>query len=196
MDTISVDPKPIWQTAWFRSLGWLPLIFFIARAVEYVQVGTPSQVLWMCHLSNLMLAVGLFLANPFVIRVAVLLLIFGVPPWAVEMAVSRLVTPVSIASHLGGTIVGLIVIAKVGAKPRIWAPSWALYIVVQLICRLTTRPELDINNAHRIYSIWKDTFSSYWQYWPIATLVVGISMWVFEFGLLKLFPREAQKSTA
>jgi hypothetical protein len=182
---------PVWKTMWFRSLGLLPLILFVARFVAYLQLGQPSQMLWMCHLANLILAIGLFLANPMIIRLSVLLLIFGIPPWVVDMFVIKIVTPVSIASHLGGTIVGLLAIAKVRAHSRSWLAALLSFIVVQIISHFVTPPEFNINTAHRVYDIWKDTVSSYWVYWVISTSVIGIALWAIEWVLLRLFPQRA-----
>ena len=182
------DPTPVWRTLRFRLLGLLPLAFFIARVIEYVQMGTPSQVLWMCHLANLMLAAGLFLASPLLIRIAVLFVVFGVPPWAIDMWVIQIVTPVSVFSHLGGAIVGLYVISKLRMRTWVWAPATVCFIVVQFVCRFVTPPALNVNTAHRVYDIWKDTFSAYWQYWLVSMVVVAVSLWVIEFCLVRFFP--------
>jgi hypothetical protein len=189
MNRVDAEPDRIWRSFWFRSLGWLPMIFFLARLVEYVQAGTPSQVLWMCHLSNLLLATGLFLANPLIIRVAVVLLIFGVPPWIVDMFVIKIVTPISIASHLGGLIVGLLVIAKVRAKRWSWLAALVCFVVVQFISRAVTPPELNINTSHRVYDIWKNVVDNYWIYWSISTAVIAASLWLIDFVLGKIFPQ-------
>jgi hypothetical protein len=184
--------SPVWRSSWFRSLGWLPLILFVARFVAYHQLGQASQMLWMCHLANLFLAAGLFLANPLIIRMSVLLLIFGLPPWIVDMYLINIVTPVSIASHLGGTVVGLLAIAKVRAQSRSWLAALISFILVQIICRFVTPPEFNINTAHRVYDIWKDTVSSYLLYWVISTSVIGITLWGIEWALLRLFPQRAE----
>src|SRR5262245_51449604 len=81
----------------FRLLGLLPLSFFVARLIEYAVVAkTPEQILWTCHISNLLLALGMFLASPYLIRIAVFWLILGASPWIVDMVWSRLVTPISV----------------------------------------------------------------------------------------------------
>ncbi len=189
MNTFAADSNPGWQSLWFRSLGWLPLIFFVARLIEYVQVGAPSQVLWMCHLSNLLLAAGLFLANPLIIRVAVVLLVFGVPPWIVDMFVIKIITPVSVVSHLGGLIVGLLAIAKLRAKPWTWLAALICFVLVQIISRFVTPAALNVNTSHRVYDIFKDVVGNYWVYWAISTVVIGASLWLIDFVIGKIFPQ-------
>jgi hypothetical protein len=186
---------PPWQTLRFRLLGFLPLCFFLARAIEYMVVAkTPEQMLWSCHISNLMLAAGLFLGNPFLIRVAVFWLILGVPPWIADMLWSKLVTGVSIFSHLGGFIVAMVAIRRVGAKRGSWIPSLIYFVILQQITRLVTEsgPYTNINVAHFAYGPMKDWFTSYWTYWAVNTSAVALTLIIIEFILVRLFPIRAK----
>jgi len=185
---------PPWQTFRFRLLGILPLCFFIARAIEYAAVAkTPEQILWSCHISNLILAAGMFLGNPFLIRVAVFWLILGVPPWILDAVVSGLIKVVSIFSHLGGVIVAIIAIRQVGAKRGSWIPSLVYFVILQQITRLLTEPGpyTNVNVAHFAYGQWV-LFSSYWKYWVVNTLLVAVTLFIIEFVLLRLFPHQAK----
>jgi hypothetical protein len=186
---------PPWQTLRFRLLGFLPLCFFLARAIEYIVVAkTPEQMLWSCHISNLMLAAGLFFGNPFLIRVAVFWLILGVPPWIADMLWSKLVTGVSIFSHLGGFIVAMVAIRRVGAKRGSWIPSLIYFVILQQITRLVTEsgPYTNINVAHFAYGPMKDWFTSYWTYWVANTSAVALTLIIIEFILVRLFPIRAK----
>jgi hypothetical protein len=186
---------PPWQTLRFRLLGFLPLCFFLARAIEYMVIAkTPEQMLWSCHISNLMLAAGLFLGNPFLIRVAVFWLIMGVPPWIADMLWSKLVTAVSIFSHLGGFIVAMVAIRRVGAKRGSWIPSLIYFVILQQITRLVTEPGpyTNINVAHFAYGPMKEWFTSYWTYWAVNTSAVALTLIIIEFILVRLFPIKAK----
>lgn len=183
-----------WQTLRFRLLGVLPLLFFTARAIEYIVTAkTPEQILWSCHISNLMLAAGIFLANPFLIRVAVFWQILGLPPWIIDMVWSHLVTPISIFSHLGGVIVAIVAIRQVGAKLWSWVPSLIYFVVLQQITRALTEPGLytNVNVAHFAYGNWV-SFASYWEYWAVNTLLVAMTLIDIEYFLLVLFPDRAK----
>lgn len=199
MNTNEAILIPPWQTLRFRLLGFLPLCFFLARAVEYMIVAkTPEQMLWSCHVSNLMLAAGLFMGNPFLIRVAVFWQILGVPPWilatTMEMAWLKPVTLVSILSHLGGFIVAVIAIRQVGARRGSWIPSLIYFVVLQQITRLATvpGPYTNVNVAHFAYGPMKDWFASYWTYWAANTSAVALTLIVIELVLLRLFPVRAK----
>ena len=199
MNTNEAILIPPWRTLRFRLLGFLPLSFFLARAVEYMIVAkTPEQMLWSCHVSNLMLAAGLFMGNPFLIRVAVFWQILGVPPWilatTMEMAWLKPVTLVSIFSHLGGFIVAVIAIRQVGARRGSWIPSLIYFVVLQQLTRLATvpGPYTNVNVAHFAYGPMKDWFASYWTYWAANTSAVALTLIVIEFVLLRLFPIKAK----
>ena len=186
---------PPWQTSRFRLLGLLPLCFFIARAIEYVAIAkTPEQMLWSCHVSNLMLAVGMFLGNPLLIRVAVFWQILGLPPWIMDAVVSGMIKTVSIFSHLGGSIVAIIAIRQVGAKRWSWIPSLIYFVVLQQITRLLTDPGpyTNVNVAHFAYGPMKDWFAVYWKYWVVNTSIVALTLIILEFVFLWLFPIKAK----
>lgn len=186
---------PPWQTLRFRLLGLLPLCFFIARAIEYVVIAnTPEQMLWSCHVSNLMLAVGMFLGNPLLIRVAVFWQILGVPPWIMDAVVSGLIKMVSIFSHLGGVVVAIYAIRQVGAKRGGWIPSLIYFVILQQITRMLTDPGpyTNVNVAHFAYGNMKDWFAVYWKYWVVNTSIVALTLIMIEFALLWLFPTKAK----
>src|SRR5262245_15925468 len=190
----AISPPP-WRTFRFRLLGLLPLCFFIARGIEYMVIAkTPEQMLWSCHVSNLILAAGLFMGNPFLIRVAVFWLILGVPPWFIDMVWSNQITAVRIFSHLGGFIVGIAAIRLVGAKRGIWIPSLVYFVILQQITRLLTDPTpyTNVNVAHFAFGPMKDWFAGYWTYWAANTAAVAMTLIIIEFVLLRLFPIRAK----
>jgi hypothetical protein len=104
---------PVWQTARFKLLGLIPLAFFLARLVDYWRWDTLAHIWWNCHVANLTLAIGIFLGNLLLMRLAVLWLILGLPPWLIDMLSSGIVWPVSVLTHLGGAVLGLLVAYRV-----------------------------------------------------------------------------------
>jgi hypothetical protein len=65
----------------FRALGLLPLLFFLAQGVHYWRLNQLGHMLWMCNVGNLLLALGLLIARPLVIRVAAVWTIPGLIMW-------------------------------------------------------------------------------------------------------------------
>jgi hypothetical protein len=182
---------PAIRTMRFRLLGVLPLAFFLARAIQYVYFAkTPEQILWSCHISNLMLAIGIFLANPFLIRISAFWQILGLPPWIVDMVMSGLITPISIFTHLGGCVMAFVALWQARAKLWSWVPSLIYFLVLQQITRLLTEPTIytNVNVAHFAYGPWKDLFSSYWKYLLVNTAILAAGMLIIDYVLSKLFP--------
>ena len=175
-------------TVRFRLLGLLPLIFFALHTRYYLEVGGLSHMLWMCNIGNLVLAIGLFLGWPLLIRLAVIWLLPGLPIWLLFVVRPGVWIPTSFVAHAGGLVIGLIAIQKVRAGRWTWIHALVWYLFVQEICRLVTPPMLNVNVAHLIYPGFETTFSAYWQFWIVGTLVVGVGLWIFGFALLKLFP--------
>lgn len=184
-----------------RLLGLLPLAFFGAQAIHYWQTGELGHVLWMCNIGNLLLAVGLFLEEALLIRVAVIWLVPGVavwfvyvvPTWGVlltgRLGLAALIGVLSSTlAHLGGLSVGLLVLRKIRMDDRAWRYAFIWYFIVQLLSRFITPAALNVNVAHRIQDGWEQTFSSYLRFWSVLTVLVGVSLWILGRLLRMLWP--------
>jgi hypothetical protein len=112
-----------WSAKHFRMIGVLPVIIFIARLIQYTQIGTPDWILASCHISNLMVGVGMIFGAPLLIRVATIWLIIGLPMWILDAVVTQELWWSSIYSHVGGFLIGLYAIGKARATGRSWLPS-------------------------------------------------------------------------
>jgi hypothetical protein len=185
----------------FRLLGFLPLAFFTAQAIHYWQTNELGHTLWMCNIGNLLLAVGLFLGEALLIRVAVIWMLPGLAVWAVyvvptwgmllarEARLSQFYGVVaSTLAHVGGLSVGLVVLRKVRMDGRAWFYAFVWYFVVQALSRLLTPAALNVNLAHRIQEGWEQTFSSYWKFWCVLTVLTGICLWILGHLLQRLWP--------
>jgi hypothetical protein len=107
---------------------------------------------------------------------------------------SKMTTPVSIFSHLGGFIVAIMAIRRVGAKPGVWIPSLIYFVILQQVTRLLTDPGpyTNVNVAHFAFGPMKDWFASYWTYLAANTSAVALTLIIIEFVLLRLFPVRAK----
>jgi len=182
----------------FRLLGFLPLAFFLAQAIHYWHISELGHTLWMCNIGNLLLAIGLFLEKPILIRVAAIWMVPGVAVWCIYVVPTwgMLVTGQaswgrlfgvlsSTLAHLGGFSVGMLLLRRVRMDGRGWAYAFGWYFVMQLLSRLITPVSLNINVSQNIQGGWEQTFSAYWKFWLVLTLIVGALMWVIG-SILKL----------
>jgi hypothetical protein len=192
-DILKKMPRQL--TLRFRLLGLLPVIFFLAQTVHYWRVGGMGNLLWMCNVGSLVLAIGLFFDRRELIRAAAIWTIPGLGLWIryvlyatfdYEMVLS------SILVHVGGIAVGLIVLRRVRMDRIAWAYAFAWYLIVQLAARLFTAPELNVNVAFRIQPGWEQTFGSYWKFWIVLSAVVAAGLWVIGKVLSLIWPESTE----
>jgi len=172
----------------FRLLGIFPLLFFLLQGIHYWKIGELGNMLWMCNIGNLMLAFGLFFENAMLIRVSVLWMVPGLVIWFIYVVWAWGVFYSSTLAHVGGIIVGILALRKVGMDSTAWLYAVAWYVVAQVLSRFLTAPALNVNVAHAIDPGWQLTFSSYWKFWLVLTSVVAIGLSVIDMILWKIFP--------
>ncbi|MBC8030403.1 MAG: hypothetical protein H7Z16_09850 [Pyrinomonadaceae bacterium] len=193
----------------FRLLGFLPLAFFLAQATHYWHIDEFGHTLWMCNIGNLLLAVGLFLEKPILIRVAAIWMVPGVavwfiyvvPTWGILLAGQASLRQLfgvlsSTLAHLGGFTVGMLVLRRVRMDGRAWVYAFAWYFVMQLLSRLITPVPMNINVSQNIQGGWEQSFSAYWKFWLVLTLIVGALIWVLASILKLVWPVESHPRAA
>jgi uncharacterized membrane protein len=180
--------------AWLRLLGLVPLTIFLLHFNYNWSRGTPGHVLWMCHVSNFALGIGLLLGHRDLIRLAPIWLLPGIPLWIMDMLTTRQMPPITFLSHLVCPVVGLIALRYVRAGRWTWLRAFFWFLFIQQLARMITPPELNVNVAHSIYPGWERFFSAYWQYRLFVVASSAAALWVV--GRLLLWyapPREPQE---
>jgi hypothetical protein len=173
-----------------RLLGLLPLAFFLAHLSYYWRNGGLEQMLWICTVSNLALAVGLFCGARWIIRLAVLWLIPGLPLWLYYLAVNGGWLITSFLTHVGALTVGVVALHRVRANRWTWLHASLYFLLIQQLTRMLTTPESNVNVAHSVYPGWETLFSGYLQYWLATTSSVVAGLWFPGMIILRLFPPE------
>jgi hypothetical protein len=177
----------------FRLLGFLPLIFFFAQANHYWQSNELGNMLWMCNIGNLVLALGLFLRRPLLIRVAVIWMVPGLIVWFVYVVLAWGIFLSSTLAHVGGFAVGMFALRRVRMDRVSWLYALAWYFIVQLVSRLFTAAALNVNVAHAVDPAWQQVFNSYWKFWLMLLLVAIALLGGLNLLFYRLWPeREAQ----
>jgi len=176
-----------------RLLGILPLIFFLAQGVHYWKINELGHLLWMCNIGNLLLAIGLFLEKPVVVRLSAIWMIPGLIIWLLYVVLAWGVFLTSTLAHVGGLIVALFALSKLGMDRTAWRWAFGWYLVVQLASRLVTPAVLNVNLAHAVQAGWERTFQSYWTFWLVLTIVTAIGLWLSGLLLWSIW-REPQAS--
>jgi len=178
----------------FRALGFLPLLFFLGQGIHYWRISELDHMLWMCNIGNLLLALGLFFKEPRMIRAAAIWTIPGLVAWLLYVVPTWGVVLASVLAHVGGLVVGLAALRRVGVERGAWLYALAWYLVVQLFSRLLTRVDLNVNVSQRMYSGWDRTFNAYWKFWLVLSLLVAMVLWIITSFLNHLWPPASTSS--
>ena len=173
-----------------RLLGLLPLIFFIAQGVHYWRIDQLGHLLWMCNVGNLLLAMGLFLEKPLVVRLAAIWTIPGLIVWFIYVVLAWGVFLTSTLAHVGGIIVAMIALSRYRMDRTVWRWAFGWYLIVQLASRFVTPPELNVNLAHAIQPGWESGFGSYWVFWLTLTVVTIVVLWLSGLLLWSTWPAD------
>lgn len=179
----------------FRLLGILPLIFFFGQLIHYWELNELGNMLWMCNIGNLLLAIGLFLNRPMLIRVAVIWMVPGLVVWFFYVVVAWGIFLSSTLAHLGGLIVGMIALRRVRMDRTAWIYALVWYFAIQLLSRLITPAALNVNVAHAIDPKWQPTFNSYWKFWIVLTLITVALLWFINVVLYKIWSPASRESS-
>ena len=176
-----------------RLLGVLPVIFFLAQAVHYWRINQLGHLFWMCNIGNLLLALGLFLEKPVVVRLAAIWTIPGLIVWIIYVVLAWDVFLSSTLAHVGGLIVAVFALSMVRMDRTAWRWAFGWYLVVQLLSRLFTSADLNVNLAHAVQPGWERTFPTYWTFWLTLTVVTVVVLWLSGLLFWSIWPADLGK---
>lgn len=164
--------------AQMRLLGLLPLVFFLAQFVHYWRIDQLGHLLWMCNIGNLVLAAGLFLEKPLLVRMSALWTIPGLIVWVLYVVLAWGIFLSSMLAHVGGLAVAAIALRTYRMDRNTWAYAFGWYLVMQVVSRLFTAPELNVNLVYAVQPGWERTFTSYWSFWLTLTIATATVLWL------------------
>lgn len=129
-------------------------------------------------------------------RIAIIWTIPGLIVWFMYVVLAWGVFLSSTLAHVGGLIVGMFVLKKIGMDRRTWLYAFGWYLLVQLISRLFTAADLNVNLAHKIQPGWEQRFGAYWEFWLVLTILTGLILWALEFFLQRIWPVQVAQHEA
>lgn len=179
-----------------RLLGLLPVLFFLAQGVHYWRIDQLGHMLWMCNIGNLLLAMGLFLERPVVVRLASIWMVPGLIVWFLYVVLTWGVFLSSTLAHAGGIIVAMFALSKYRMDRSAWRWAFGWYLGVQLLSRFATPPDLNVNLAHTIQLGWEQAFQSYWTFWLTLTLSTMVILWLTGLLLWSIWPADIREEVA
>ena len=180
----------------YRLMGLLPLAFFAVQTIHYWRFGGMGHLLWMCNAGNVLLGIGLLLGYRELIRAAAIWTIPGLVVWVIYVLLPSGFYFSTTLAHVGGFIVGLIALRRVGMDRFAWIYAFAWYLVTQVAARVLTPAELNVNLSHRVQDGWNNAFMSYWKFWLVLTVVTGAVLWAIGKVLSLIWPARVTEPRA
>lgn len=156
-----------------RSVALLPALFFAVQALYHWSMGAAANALWMCNISNLLMALAIVARTRLLMRTAALWLLAGLPLWVIDLWQFRELSFSTFLGHLGGGAIALLTLHRVGMGRGVWLAALGWYLLVQQACRLWTRPELNVNLAHSSRGLGSLNIPNYHWYWLATTFLAA-----------------------
>jgi len=169
-----------------RWLGVLALACFAVHASFHVLSGRAPDVLWACHIATLLIGIGALVGRAEPIAVGVLWLCFGNPLWVLDVATGGEFFPTSLFTHVGGLLLGLVALKRLGFPHRAWLHATASFLGLLGLTRLLTPRSENVNLAFSVASGWEKTFPSYPLYLLLMMAAGTTTFFVAELGLRKV----------
>jgi len=147
-----------------KWLGATAIACYVIHAVYEIASGRLESLLWMCHLGALLVGLGLLFRWPVWHGVGLMWLTLGVPLWMIAVIAGGHCDPTSPLTHVGGLVLGLAGVRKVGLPQGVWWKAAVALAALYLLSRWTTPQTENVNLAFRVWEGWEAYFPSYRVY--------------------------------
>lgn len=173
------------------AAGTVALVFFVIHGGTQVLEGRPGNLLWACHAGMLLMSMSLLVGWPRGNAVGTMVLLGGLPLWAMSLVAGGEFIPTSVLTHIGGPLLGLWGVRKLGLPVDSWLGVVLFIAGLMLASRAFTPPELNVNLAYRTWAPAADLFPT-----QLARVLSGLGYWALVSWplerLLRLWPAPAE----
>lgn len=147
-------------------LGGFACAWYGVHAGFHALAGRPEDALWSCLLGLLLVGGGLLLRSPRLNALGMLWLIWGLPLWLISLLAGEALFSISLVTHLGGPLLGLVGVRLLGmpAGRAVWWQALLLISALQQLTRWLTPPAANVNLAFAVYPGWEAMFPGYLSY--------------------------------
>jgi hypothetical protein len=153
-----------------RAAGLTSALLWGAHALDSLWLGQGADLLWMCNLGGLLLALGLWRAAPWLVALSASWLVLGVPLWALDVLATGQTRLSSIFSHLGGLLLALYGVYRLGWPPRTWLLASLGLAGLLVVCRTLTPAQANVNLVFEV--------------WPLLADKIGHGLYLVLLGAL------------
>src|ERR1051325_8184251 len=130
-----------------------------------------GEMLWVCHVASLVLAIGLLARRQALVAAGLLLhLAWGAPAYLLDAIATRSTTVTSVLVHVLPVVTGLWAVRARGWPRGVALPAWIFFALWIPVSFVATVPALNVNLAHAPWP-------------PLARVLPGVwSSWAFNLG--------------
>lgn len=161
-------------------------------AYAHIARGEAPDLLWLCNVAPLVLALGCALGRARLIATSICWLGFGTPMWLIDLFGGGSWMLASLTTHLGGLLVGLFAVRQLGWPRRSWLTAVAAHVGVLGLTRLLTPPKFNVNLVFGVWPGWETLFPSHLVYLVGLGALASLTYYVLERLALRLAaPSEA-----
>lgn len=157
------------SSRWLVAFGALAALSAILHGASHVLDGTAPELLWICNLAPVLLAIGCFARVPALVAVAVLWLAYGTPMWLLDLATGGALIPTSLLPHVLCPIIGVLAMRELGAPRHAWLHATGGLVIVLIATRVLTPPGPNVNLVHAVWTGWE-------PYFPRHDVYLGIGL--------------------
>lgn len=150
----------------------IPLSLFLIDALDNARRGVPWDSLWMCHLANLLMAVG----RPPLLGWGVLWIVAGTPLWLRELWLDPSISWTSALAHVGGLSYALWWLRTAELPRGTWKGALGFFLVVRQFCRWWTPLAANVNASQLARDGLEGFCPHFWQYWLVTSLLCGLCL--------------------
>jgi hypothetical protein len=137
----------------------LALATYGLHATRQLMNDRPGNLLWACHVAVAMVGVGALLRYRPVVAAGTLVLMVGLPMWAIDVAIGGEFFWTSVLTHFGGLGAGIVALRRLGGLPRAaWRHTMLGIVLLIGVSRLLTSPWENVNLAYHAWGPVADWF--------------------------------------
>ncbi len=173
-----------------RRALWVPALLAAAiygyGAYSHIVRGEGADLLWICNVAPLVLALGCSLGRGSLVAVSICWLAFGTPMWLLDLLGGGSWMLASLTTHLGGLAVGIFAMRQLGWPPGSWLGAVLGHIGVMGLARLLTPASFNVNLVFAVWPGWEHLFPSHGLYLVGLAVLASSSYYVLERLALRL----------
>ena len=160
----------IFDTTQNRWWGLLPILALLWHGSYTAIVLDAHYLFFVCYSANLILGIGIYVRSGLMVGTGVGWCLIAFPLWLYYAILNSDWEISGIVFHTSGILVGLVAVKNYRLPGYTWCAGLGLGLFLQILARMYTDPELNVNAAFRIYDGWEGFFPNYTVYFVVMFL--------------------------